>query len=187
MSLFETAGDGTLPPELETRVQSELAAGERLVWVGQPRPGRALLGSLILVLFAIPWTAFAVFWMVLASGANLWFALFGVPFVVIGLGMLTAPLGVWRKARQTCYALTDRRAIVWEPGLFGSVRVRSFGPEHLGALSRVERPDGSGDLIFEEFWTRHRRSHHTVQRSGFLAIDRVREVEEMIRKTLLSR
>ena len=38
MSSNNYAGKGTLPPELEQRVQSELTAGEQLVWVGRPRP-----------------------------------------------------------------------------------------------------------------------------------------------------
>ena len=37
------------------------------------------------------------------------FPLFGLPFVLIGLGMLTAPHWAKRKALRTAYAVTDRR------------------------------------------------------------------------------
>jgi len=90
-----------------------------------------------------------------------------------------------RAAQKTCYALTDRRAIIWEPRV-GGVRVRSYRPEQLSQLSRCERSDGSGDLIFEEISTIYgngRRLHYG--RSGFVAIDRVREIEMLVRKTLL--
>ena len=56
------------------------------------------------------------------------FPLFGLPFVMVGVGMLSSPFWLRRRAKRTCYALTDRRAILWEAGWFGSVEVRSYGP-----------------------------------------------------------
>src|SRR5690242_9223926 len=130
MSSFEPYSDPLLSPELEARVQAELAPGEKLVWLGQPRPRRSMLAGLPIVLFGIPWTAFAVFWVALAFGIganakrrgaggippwlDLCFPLFGLPFIGIGLGMLSAPYWIRRAAAKTCYAVTDRRAIVWE-------------------------------------------------------------------------
>ena len=67
--LFE---DNRLPDELDTRVRSELRQGEKLRWVGQPRPGRMARQALPIVLFGIPWTAFALFWMAMASGILFW-------------------------------------------------------------------------------------------------------------------
>jgi hypothetical protein len=43
------------------------------------------------------------------------FPLFGVPFVLIGLGMLAAPYWMRRKAQNTVYALTDKRALILSP------------------------------------------------------------------------
>jgi len=195
--------NSTLPEELDARVRSELDQNEQLLWVGQPRPGRLARQALPLVLFGIPWTAFSLFWIAMASGmlfgANrpggpfnaitIIFPVFGLPFVVIGLAMLSAPYWVRRKAKRTCYALTDRRAIVWEAGHFGSVEVRSYGPKDLTKIRRVQYPDGSGDLIFEEvisFGQTSRGARTTsTTRHGFLAIPDVRAIEELLRKALL--
>src|SRR5688572_18049445 len=115
--------------EHDRRVQAELRNGERLVWSGQPNPACYARTARMIVLFAIPWTAFAVFW-VGATAALLWFSgdpekadgivgtifllfpLFGIPFILIGLGMFTAPFWMRRQARRTSYALTEKRAIV---------------------------------------------------------------------------
>lgn len=193
-----------LPADLEDQVRSEMRDGERPLWVGQPKPGRFARQALPIVLFGIPWTAFALFWMAAASGmvfggfgnngapGGFWafdyFPLFGLPFVLIGLGMLSSPYWLRRQAKRTCYALTDRRAILWQAGKFGSVTVRSYGPEALHKTHRTEYADGDGDLVFEEVVLvgrdsdRYRTTNTT--RHGFMAIGNVRGVEELLRRTL---
>jgi hypothetical protein len=199
--------DSSLPPELDDRVRREVRDGERLLWVGQPKSRRFLLVSIPIVLFGIPWTGFAIFWVAMASsmvfgglgqnqevpgGFGLLFScfpLFGIPFVLIGFGMLSAPYWMWRHAKKTCYALTDQRAILWQPSFWSGVEVRSYGPESLGKTVRTEYADGSGDLIFEEFVTigsdsdGHRTRNTT--RHGFHAIENVAQVDELLRKALL--
>jgi hypothetical protein len=199
--------DKNLPVDLDVLVRSELSDGERLLWVGQPRPSRIAYGAIPLVLFGIPWTAFALFWVAMSYtmsggfnqvnggpapfGVFRFFPLFGLPFVLIGLGMLSSPYWLWRQAKRTCYALTDRRAILWKAGMFGSVTVRSYGPEALDRVTRTSYADGCGDLVFEEVVTagtdsEGRRTART-SRYGFMAIKQVREVEELLRKSLRSR
>lgn len=188
--------------DFDRLLRSELERGEELLWTGQPRAGRMMLGTIPIVLFAIPWTAFSVFWIGMAlsfavhfgEGAkepepfrwfSLVFPLFGLPFLLIGLGMLSAPWWVWRKAKRTCYAVTDRRAIIRDPGLSRGVTVRSFRPDQLRRIVRTERADGSGDLIFEgppQHYGQHRRS---FGRPGFFGISNVREVEQLIQQRLL--
>ncbi|MCE9530678.1 MAG: hypothetical protein K8T89_06060 [Planctomycetes bacterium] len=192
--------NSSLAPELDTRVRSELRDNEQLLWVGQPRPGRCARQALPIVLFGIPWTAFALFWMVAASGMlfggggglgaiGIIFPLFGLPFVLIGLAMLSSPYWLRKRAKRTCYALTNRRAIVWKASWFGSVEVRSYGPNELTKLRRVEYPNGEGDIVFEETtvtFGRDADGNRTAQtnRNGFMAIENVRAIEELLRKAL---
>ena len=75
------------------------------------------------------------------------FPLFGIPFVLIGFGMLSSPYWTMRKARRTAYVLTTARAIIFDGGF--STTIRSFGPDRLTDLRRKQRADGSGDVIFE--------------------------------------
>jgi hypothetical protein len=199
--LFENS---SLPPELDSRVRAELRDGEQLLWVGQPRPRWLSRETVPVMLFGLPFTGFAVFWVGFAvwlvsgnPGKNnpgllfqVCFPMFGLPFIVIGLGLLTSPYWHYRRALRTCYALTDRRAIVWEAGNFGSVTVRSYEPGALTAMERVEYADGSGDLVFEEVrrvWTGSKgRRRTSTERRGFLAVDDVRTIETLVRKALLS-
>ncbi len=177
-----------LPPELHSVVEDELEVGESVHWSAQPRPGRLVLATLPVFLFAIPWTAFAVFWICAASGwrfptlkgpAGL-FPLFGLPFVLIGCAMLSSPLWALRKARRTLYIITDRRAILFEGGW--STTVRSYGPERLTDITRRQRADGSGDIILEtQSWCDRRgRSRSTCV--GFMGIENVKDVDTMLRR-----
>lgn len=178
----------TLPYPLRHLVDDELDRGELIRWVGQPDPSRFARQAWPIVLFGIPWTAFALFWMAGASGFQLpdpgalepfdFFPLFGLPFVLIGFGMLSAPFWLKWKAESTVYVVTDRRAIVFEGSR--SVTVRSYTPDELGDLTRKQRPDGSGDLIFEREVSYTSKGHRRVQERGFLAIQDVREVEDLV-------
>lgn len=194
--------DSSLPIDLENRVHSELRDGERLLWVGQPILARYARKGVPLMIFGGVFTAFSLFWMAGAlgigvfGGANgfgwfgLVFALFGVPFVLVGLGMLTAPRWIKKMASQTFYAITDRRVILWEAGLFGRVEVRSYDPSQLKTIRRVEYANGEGDLVFEESinYGRNSDGHRTrhIKRHGLMAIGQVREVEELIQRALVS-
>ena len=107
------------------------------------------------------------------------FPLFGLPFLLVGLALLSSPFWLARKAKKSCYILTDHRAIVVAAGFFGSRMIKSFGPEQLTTITRTEHSDGSGDLVFEEFTTGH-GDHHTRTRLGFIAINNVHDVEQLI-------
>ena len=202
-------GDSRLPDDLDARVRSELEDGEQLLWVGQPRPNRFARMTLPIVLFGLVWTAFSLFWIAVASwmvffkaapgvnnagwrigGLFACFPLFGIPFVLIGLGMLSTPLLLRRRAKRTFYALTDRRAILWEAGAFSSVAVRSYRPATLKKMYRRDYNDGSGNLVFEETLavqnTGSRGRRLSTQSHGFMGIDNVHEVEQLVRKALLS-
>lgn len=198
--------DVCLPAEWVQRVRSELDERERLVWAEQPRVGRFVRQSIPIVLFGIPFTAFALFWITSAwvmmfgfpwsdrpsQGPGLPFDLlpyFGIPFVLVGLGMLASPLWYWAQASRTCYALTNRRAIVWQGGLFGGLTVRSYGAEALDKTTRTEYPDGTGDLVLEQIVEvgTDSEGHRTTRtiRHGFIAIGNVKEIEKLVRRTLL--
>jgi hypothetical protein len=189
-----TPATQALDPQQRSSIQSELRPGERIVWASAALPRWLMAASIAPAIFAIPWTAFAVFWTVMAYRGTrdvdgpfaYLFPLWGVPFILIGLGMFTSPYWVARRLRRTTYAITNERAIVVSPGWFGSKKVRSFGPESLASVERFERADGSGDLVFEQYTRRRGSSSHTV-RNGFISVPRVREVEDLLRKTLTAR
>lgn len=148
------------PNDAQMRAQSELQSGESLCWAGLANPGRAALGALPVALFGIPFAGFALFWMSQAfrsthvmskSGHNAFasgfsvFPLFGLPFLLIGMAIVLAPLWTFLKAKSTVYGVTNRRVIV----ISGSKNrpVKSYTPADIVNVEHRERPDGSGDIV----------------------------------------
>ena len=131
-------------------IRDWLAPGERIIWEGGPDPkAYALRGAWYLIPFSLLWGGFAIFWEVtaIASGAPVFFDLWGIPFVVIGLYMIFGRLYVaFREARRTTYALTDRRILI----ISGAFR-RSFTALELRTMpgaSLEERDNGVGSITF---------------------------------------
>jgi hypothetical protein len=173
--------------------------GESVQWVGRPGVAGKVLVSFGIWLFAIPWTAFALFWesMVLlpvlgdlfgyevggsaGTGMRLGMAvmaLFGLPFVLIGFGMLLVPLFTWWKGRREVYVLSNRRLALLEAG--GTMRIRSIPLEDIGEITRKERADGSGTLELSLGYERDSDGDR-VRRSETLGlIPDVRAVERLL-------
>jgi hypothetical protein len=202
-----------LPERLRNMVEDELDAGERIEWLAQPSPTRSVpLASLFPVLFGILWTAFAVFWIVMASGLfnrgprneGMPFALFGIPFVLVGMGMLCSPFWMRRRMRKaiegTAYVITDRRVILFDNGFYGDgllatllggvakrmgggINIRSYFPADLKQIERTQRDDGTGNILFGEvLFTTETNGERTITRSGFFSIPETKEVERRLRE-----
>ena len=148
----------SLPPEFLTRLTREFA-GERMLWAGQPSPRASFLKGLLSWWFAIPWTVFALAWEGIAlgiffaegaarpdgvGGVMAWvFPIFGLPFVIIGIGMLV-PFWAARKARRTVHVLTEKRLVT---AVFGrELALTSLDPKRILSVAKLESPDGSGTL-----------------------------------------
>jgi hypothetical protein len=178
----------TVSYKLQNLIQAELRPSERLVWSAAPRPARLARRAVPLVLFGIPWTAFAVFWVSAASHFKMpdfthgtgFFPLFGVPFVLIGLGLLTSPYWAARKAARSAYAVTSERAIILECGVFGGVSIRSFLPHQLSEIRRIQLGDGSGDLILDRKIGTDAEGGRTKTDIGFFGIPDVKNVESLV-------
>jgi hypothetical protein len=97
-------------------------------------------------------------------------------FLPPGVFMLTGPLRARRSARRARYILTDRRAVIIEPGVFRGCTVRNYASASLALTRCEERSDSSGDLVFNNRKTWFGMS----QPVGFLGVERVREVEALM-------
>lgn len=147
------------PGQVENRLEEELEDGETLLWFGFPEPRRAARTTLPIFLFAIPWTLFSFFW-VGAAAWGMWgesgdgtplfmkvlFPLFGIPFALLGLWMLSAPWSAYRKAMETVYAVTNGRIFIMTLGQRRTVKsYRDIDPSR---VVRTEFDNGRGDLVF---------------------------------------
>jgi hypothetical protein len=106
--------------ELARRMlDSRLEPGERLVWAGRPGLGvRLSSADAVLIPFSLVWGGFAIFWEVLALiGAPFFFALWGLPFVLVGQYLIWGRFLVdaCRRA-HTFYGLTESRVLILVQG-----------------------------------------------------------------------
>ena len=143
-----------LPPRFDAALRAQLLPGERVLWSAQPRARKQGLVFLIW-LFAIPWTVFALFWTWMAATPlrqgqhfggyiEYGFPLFGLPFILIGLGMLATPFRLLLRARRVVYALTDSRVIRLYAGR--DTKVESIQIDQVGQIDAQHDADGYGRL-----------------------------------------
>ena len=134
-------------PSVAQTVPFEFERGERSVWIGAPRQGLVLRPTdAFMIPFSFLWAGFAVFWeaSVLRTSAPGFFALWGIPFVLIGVYITIGRFFVdaWRRGR-TSYALTSERIIIRTGASTKSLTVRT-----LSDVTLTERHDGSGTITF---------------------------------------
>ncbi len=170
-----------LPPQIEERLRSELRADEKLLWSGQPLPRlfRRQVYMHVLVGFALTSLSLYVCWVGRDwREVRLFFIIFGGSMFLIGLALMCHPIAIHRQARRVVYAITDQRVILIAGRMLGFIGLPSFNIEshiyeHLAVLLRTEHADGTGDLKFEQL----------LGDKGFIGIERVRDVENLIRET----
>ncbi|MBT8389756.1 MAG: hypothetical protein HKM91_04380 [Altererythrobacter sp.] len=142
------------PDPLELALSREMRSGERVVWQGR-QIARVASSGFGIYFFAIPWTAFALFWTAMASwgasemqsgtGALSWaFPLFGVPFILVGLGMLSAPFLPLFNKGKVLFAVTNQRLIRIRLGR--KLVTKSVPARRIGPVERSENRDGIGSL-----------------------------------------
>jgi hypothetical protein len=135
--------------------QDELLEDERLLWVGQPDPRVLFTGvDIFLIPFSIMWGGFALFWevSVLTTTARTgaptgFFALWGIPFVILGLYFMIGRF-VYKRARKrkTYYAVTNKRVLVLTRFLGDNLQAANI--HTIPIINRFLRSDGTGTVRF---------------------------------------
>jgi hypothetical protein len=145
---YRAAGLGacTLPAGFSAELTMELEPGERVLWTGLPRKTALLRKALSELWVPLLYNGFVVALVAMCSGR---LSLAAAPLLAFGLPLFQAPLGAWRAMRTMFYAVTDRRALVFDAdgiwvvdrGDIVAVRVRA------GTLSLVRRRAPSATLV----------------------------------------
>ena len=181
------------PGDAQLRAQSELQSGESLYWTGTADPRRAALTALSASIFGLPFAGFAFFWITQASHAtsamtksanNAFtngfrvFPLFGLPFLLVGLGVILAPLWAFLKGSNTVYAVTNQRVMIITGG--GTRSVKSYTPADIVSVEHRERPDGSGDIAI--LTTGATRTNNSVSqiKVALLGVPNVKQVAQQV-------
>lgn len=186
-----------LPAGLASAVRQEVR-GERIQWLGQPKPSAAFRSATPVWLMGVPWSAltFTIFgalvlavffgkapvrvipqWEYAAMGAAL---IFTGAFALVGLGMLLAPIWAWWKARHTVHVITDKRLATLTTGR--STRIRSVLPHQLLRFERKERADHSGSLRIVTGYAKDSDGDRTEFSEDLVGIPDVSKVEQLLRR-----
>lgn len=126
-----------------------LAPGEAILWRGKPEKGHLLSGQdVILIPFSLLWCGFAIFWFVTAlMHTPLPFALFGVPFVCVGLYITVGRFFHIASVRKnTAYVITTQKVIRRRGNKIDMLDTKTMPAIHVTA-----RTDGTGTIQFGEF------------------------------------
>ncbi len=133
-----------------SELQQYLDHNEKLLWTGRPKTGIVFRAAdIFLIPFSLLWCGFAIFWFVtaLTSGAPFLFAMFGIPFVVVGLIFVFGRFIIDAKQRaHTYYGITADRIII-KSGIFKK-SIQSVTIKTLSDLSYTEKNDGTGTIHF---------------------------------------
>jgi hypothetical protein len=134
----------------ENTLSQHLDPDERLLWHGQPRSGiRLRAQDAFLIPFSIMWCGFAIFWESLAvrQGAPIFFMLWGIPFICVGLFFVFGRFILDARNRaNTYYGVTGERILIIS-GIF-SQQMKSLPLRTLSDISLTQRNDGSGTVAF---------------------------------------
>jgi len=177
------------PAILRDDVKRELA-GERVLWAGVPTRWGYVARSWKTALFGIPFTAFSVFYTFEAGGVSgkgehafmLFFPLWGMIFVAIGLTMLLSPLFEALAAGRTYYVVTERRSVIFERRL--RLKIHSFHATGFGGFERVSRGGNGGDIVFQRNVERGSKGGARTTEVGFFGLADVFRAEKALEEML---
>lgn len=186
-----------VPDELDdpfAEIKADLWPGEQLLWSERPalprlRRIRAVPLLFVAVVSGLSGVALAAIFGALRPGAlpvEMVVAVIAVGPIALG-GLMAAyafqrvcgwAARRWALAR-TVYAITDQRAIIGRYDSRRELRCLSLIPGMIAETSRLEYPDGTGDLVFEVAVSSTRRA------VGFFGIRGVRSVDRLLHETLI--
>jgi hypothetical protein len=180
-----------------------LEPGERIVWSGGPNPRRfslkrGLLPFLTGVFFlSVAGFILGVGWIDLARPPlkgpeaaplnrlsllmSVQFGFMGILFGIGGLVLASAPVWLWFRARQTTYALTDRRVVIDTAG--PRPRRQSILLEHVRFIELRPGANGSGDVVIQETM-RPGLDGWGPRGEGFIGVSDAAQVERLLRAAI---
>ncbi len=120
---------------------------EYVVWNGRPGKGHLLTSyDIFMIPFSIIWCGFAILWETIAftSSASLFFKLWGIPFICVGLFMLFGRFILKSYIRkETIYVITNKRIFSFRKN---QVQTLDY---HMNPTRNVtQHQDGTGTIRF---------------------------------------
>lgn len=177
--------------EAVQEIAKELSGSEKILWTGRPKSGILFRGAdIFLIPFSLLWCGFAIFWeySVVSTHSPLFFKLWGIPFVIVGLYFVFGRFLMEAKQRnKTYYGLTSERIIIIS-GIFRR-KLKSINLDSLGEYSLSEKSDKTGTItfgpsnpLFSMFGGMSWPGMSNHQPPSFEMIPGARELQDLIRK-----
>ena len=171
-------------------VRNALQPGEYVLWEGAPKKGMRLQKSdAFLLPFSLFWLGFALFWeyMAIAGGAPIFMALFGLPFVLIGVYLLFGRfITRARNLSSTHYVVTDQRLL-----FLYRKNTQFLLYQNIETLEKEQSKDGKGTIYFfprNFYYNRaasYRGNTNPLQGRAFEDIEDVERVYRLIEGKVL--
>ena len=123
-----------------------IVPGENILWKGKPEKGGIFTKQdVFMIPFSILWCGFAFIWFFAALEAGI-FALFGVPFILIGLYLVAGRFFVTAYLRKnTFYIITNKKIIRKKGKRVDMIEIASLPPMYTEL-----HKDGCGTITFGE-------------------------------------
>lgn len=160
-----------------------LTGDEYILWKGKPEKGALFTGAdLFTTLFSLFWLGFSLVWEIIAitSGAPLFFGIFGLPFVAVGVYLLFGRFIYTAYLRKrTAYVLTNKKIIRKRGNKIDMLDSRDMMPMEL-TLHR----NGNGTISFGYTTVEQRRrggrsySYMSNSTGGF-SLENIRDAAEV--------
>ncbi len=186
------------PPHLAAAIAEE-TRGHTIICIEPSAPTAAFRSGLLMWIIGIPWTVFTVAWEVMAISAStglfgswdstpplffrILFPLWGLPFIAVGMYMLTTPFRMAREVRNTATLLTDRAVMTVTQYPHGRRTINSQVLSAIMSIKRTELADGSGTLELLTGRTVDDSTERDISRT-FKGIADVRHVEDQLRAAI---
>jgi hypothetical protein len=137
--------------KLEDELYKNLRPGETVLWSGKPKSGLVFRGlDIFLIPFSFLWCGFALFWEFMAlysEDVPFFFALFGIPFVLIGLNMAFFRfITDANRRKNTIYGITEHRILIISGA--STFKVNSLEIKAISHLSFKQKKDKTGSINF---------------------------------------
>jgi phage FluMu protein Com len=189
--IYQEAG---LSASQQARLEQELEKGERLVWAGKP-----VMRSVMLVNFLIGGGALLLAIMLVTialvagrdspNGPSLELLIFGGALTI---GGIVWPFYQRYRFGSFVYAITDKRALVWDANFFGVSKFLAYGSADVAGLKRGRAgkdENATGNLVFGEIaifpWQDLRKKPGSGRAVGFLHVKNPHGVERILREYLI--
>ncbi len=182
--------------ELYRELRPYLNSDEAVLWVGKSTGKAMYKGALFTAVFSLFFMVFSVVWMTSAAMAGGPFFLFGIPFLLIGVGLFCGTtVGRKKGLMKSIYAVTERRAIILAKMPFTGTRCKEYIFSNLQYICLENVKNGVGTIRFEDPSIYHYRSDMYTRTdfsynsgrdltTGFIMIDNVHDVYRMISERL---